>query len=165
MYPIRLNAIQPRAFRRQLTNDDSHPTFLLCCPIVCSHPATHRLRDMPRGIIPYQQQCSLAFFGQSATDPIEKLCSSARYWPATHEPQPYLFGICPQQPVTAHCFRIFITLIDCVFYQPQRFSLSPTVQPGLRKATPPYFICIPQDPIRVPVGQSDQSLTRLFLRT
>ena len=127
MYPMRLNAIQPRAFRRQLTNDDSHPTFGLYFPIVCSQPATHRLRDMPRGIIPDQQQGFLAFFGQSATDPIEKLCRNARYWPATHEPQPYFFGICPQHPITANCFRIFIPPIGSVFYQPQRFSLSPTV--------------------------------------
>src|SRR5215204_1803915 len=163
--PMRLNAIQPRAFRRQLTNDYSHPTFLLGFPIACPHPATHRLRDMPRCIIPYQQQGFLAFFDQSATDPIEELCSNARYWPATHEPQPYLFGICSQHPVTANCFRIFIILIDRVFYQPQRFTVRPTVQPGLSKSTPPYFIYIPQYPVRVLLGQSYQSLTRLFLRT
>jgi hypothetical protein len=52
-----------------------------------------------------------------------------------------------------------------VFSQPQRFTLGPPVQPGLRKAPPPYFISIPQSPIRVPVGQSSQSLTCLFLRT
>ena len=162
---MRLNAIQPRACGRQLTHDYSHPTFLLGCPIVCSHPDAHRLRDMPRGIIPDQQQGFLASFGQSATDPIEKLCRNARYWPATHEPQPYLFGICPQHPVTAHGFRIFIILIDSAFYQPQRFTLAPTVPPGLSRATPPYFICITQYPIRVLFGPSDQPVPCLFLRT
>lgn len=161
---MRLNAIQPRAFGRQLTHEYSHPTFLLGFPIVGSHPDPHRLRDMPRGIIPDQHQGFLAFFDQSPTDPIEKLCSNTRYWPAPHEPQPDLFSICSQPPITANCFGIFIILIDRVFSQPQRFTVSPTVQPGLSKSTPPYFICIPQDPIRVPVGQSDQSLTRLFLR-
>lgn len=164
MCPIRLNSIQPRAFRRQLTNEYSHPTFLLCFLIVGSHPATHHLRDMPRGIIPYQQQCFLAVLDQSTTDPSEKFCSNDRYWPATHEPQLYLFGICSQHSVTANGFRLFILLIDPVFYQPQRFSLSPTMQPGLSKATPPDLIYIPQYPIRVLLGQADQSRTRLFLR-
>ena len=162
--PMRLNAIQPRAFRRQLTHDDSHSPLLLGFPIVCSRPATHRLRDRPRGIIPYQQQCLLAFLDQSSTDPLEKLCRNTRHWPATHEPQPDLFAICAQQPVTANGLRIFIRLIDRVLYQPQRVSLRPTVQPGLSEATPPDFIYITQYPGRVLVGQTDQSLTRLFLR-
>jgi hypothetical protein len=120
-------------------------------------------------MIPDQQQGLLAFFGQSTTDPIEQLWRNARDGPATHEPQPYLFGICPQQPVTTPGFRLFIPLSNSVFYQsvfyqPQRFSLSPTVQPGLSQATPPYFTCIPQYPRRVLLGQVARPFTRLFLR-
>lgn len=164
VYPMRLNSIQPRAFHGQLTNDYSHTTFLLCFSVVCSHPTTHCLRDVPRSIIPYQQQRFLSLFDQSSADPVDKLCRNARYWPAAHKPQPYLFGIGSQHPVTANRFRVGIALIDSLLYESQRSFISPTVQRRLSKTTPPYFIYITQYPVRVLLGQSDQSLTRLFLR-
>lgn len=162
--PMRLNAIQPGAFGRQLADEDSHSFLSLCFSVVCPDPAPYRLGEVPRGIIPDHQQRGLPFSCQLPQDPVEKFRRQTRYGPATNKPQPNLFPISSQQPITANCLGVWISLINRLLYEPQRFCFSPTVHRRLSKTTPPDFISISQNPLRVLFGQSDQAVPRLFLR-
>jgi hypothetical protein len=162
--PMRLNAIQPWTFGRQLAYEYSHSVLSFGFSVVCPHPTPYRLGEVPRGIIPDNQQSFLPFFCQLPQHPVKKLCRKTRYGPTTNKPQPNLFAISSQQPIAAHGLGVWIRLISSLLYEPQRFCLSPTVHRWLSKTTPPDFIYIPQNPLRVLFGQSDQAVPRLFLR-
>ena len=162
--PMRLNAIQPGAFGRQLAYEYSHSFLSFRFPVVYPNPAPYRLGEVPRSIIPDNQQSFLPFFGQLPQHPVEKLCRKTRYGPTTNKPQPNLFDIRSQQPITAPSLGVGIRLIRSLLYEPQRFCLSPTVQRRLSKTTSPDFIYISQHPFWVLCGQADQSVLGLFLR-
>jgi hypothetical protein len=162
--PMRLNSIQPWAFGRQLADEYAYSFLSFCFAVVCPNPAPYRLGEVPRGVIPDNQQSFLPFFCQLSQHPVEKLCRKTRYGFATNKPQPDLFAISSQQPITANCLGAWISLISSLLYEPQRFCLSPAVHRRLSKTTPPDFIYIPQNPLRVLFGQPDQAVARLFLR-
>jgi len=164
VHPMRLNAIQPWAFGRQLAEEDAHSFLSFCFSVVCPNPALDRLGEVPRGIIPDNQQSFLPFFCQLPQPPVEKLGCKTRGGPTANKPQPNLFAISSQQPITANCLGVWISLISRLLSEPQRFCLSPAVPRRLSQTTPPDFIYLPQNPLRVRFGQPDQAVARLFLR-
>src|SRR5712692_242315 len=87
MHPMGFDAIEPRAFRRQLTHEDSYPVSFSCLSIVPPYPIPHRLREMPTGIVPHQQQCFLPFLFQLLTHPAQKPAGERRHGPALDEAQ------------------------------------------------------------------------------
>jgi hypothetical protein len=135
--PMRLNAIQPWAFGRQLADEDAYSLLSFCFSVVCPNPALYRLGEVPRGIIPDNQQSFLPFFCQLPQHPVEKLGRKTRYGPPTNKPQPNLSAISSQQPITAHGLGVWIRLLSSLLYEPQWFCLSPTVHRRLSQTTPP----------------------------
>ena len=110
VHPVRLDPIQPRAFHRQLTPDDSHSTGTLGLPVMSTNPLAHGLRDVPRSIVPNQQQRFLAFTSQPLTNPSQKLCRHPGDGSALHKPQPEFLRVSAQQPVTREGLRIRVRL-------------------------------------------------------
>src|SRR5689334_12878633 len=51
MYPMRFNAIEPRAFYRQPAKQDSHSALRFCLSVLFPNPIPHFATTMPRGII------------------------------------------------------------------------------------------------------------------
>src|SRR4029453_11371841 len=115
--PMRLNAIQPWAFGRQLADEDSHSFLSFCFSVVCPDPAPDRLGEVPRGIIPDNQQSFLPFFCQLPQHPVAKLGRKTRYGPPTNKPQPNLSAISSQQPITAHGLGVWIRLLSSLLYE------------------------------------------------
>ncbi len=67
MYPLGLDWVEPRTFRRQ----NAHPFALsLDLLVLLSDPGPHLLAVMPGGIIPDQKPASLALLLQSSADPL-----------------------------------------------------------------------------------------------
>ena len=76
MDPFGLDAIEPRALDRQGTHHHAAAASLLDVPVVRLEPGPHGLADVPRGLVPDQQQGGFAFGGQPGRQPGEKLASS-----------------------------------------------------------------------------------------
>ena len=131
MYPMRFNAIEPRAFHRQLANNDSHPAFLFGSSVVSTNPVTHFTATVPRGIVPYQQQGFLAFLLQLFNDPHQKLDGDHRDRSAFDKPQPYFFRVCSKQPITGNRLRIGVGFLGAQLLKPQPLSIRPTMKSGL----------------------------------
>ena len=87
---------------RQGTHHHAAAACLLDVPIVRLEPRPHGLADVPRGIIPDQQQGSFAFRGQPCRQPGEKLRRHRTDWPPIHKAEEHGPG-CPR--VTAHNTR------------------------------------------------------------
>src|SRR6266545_7825033 len=104
-------AIEPRAFRRKLTHEDSYPLSFSCLSIVPPYPIPHRLREMPTGIVPHQQHCFLPFLLQLLTHPAQTPAGERSHGPALDEAQPELFRICPQYPVTCQCLGVGVGFV------------------------------------------------------
>lgn len=164
VHPMRLNAIQPGAFGRQLADEDSYAFRSFGFAIVCPYPAPYCLGEVPRGIIPDNQQSFFPFFGQLSRQPVEPLGRQTRYGPPLNKPQPNLFAVSSQHPIAAHGLRGWGRPLRRVLYKPQRFCLRPPVQRRLSKTTPPDFSYISQNPVRVLFRHSEQAVPRLFFR-
>ncbi len=71
MYPLGLDWVEPRTFRRQKKGQNAHPFALsLDLLVLLSDPGPHLLAVMPEGIIPDQKPASLALLLQSSADPL-----------------------------------------------------------------------------------------------
>ena len=73
MDPFGLDPIEPGTLCRQSAHDHATAAVPLDAPIVRLEPGLHGLADMPRGIIPHQQQRGFAFGGQPVRQPRQKL--------------------------------------------------------------------------------------------
>ncbi len=160
--PVRFNAIEPRTFRRQLTNDDSHTTFPFCLSVMSTNPVSHFAADMPRGIVPNQKQCFLTLLLQLLNYPRQKSYGYRRNGPPLDKPQPYLFSVCSQQPITSNCLRIDLCFLGTPLLKPQPFTICPAMQSGLGQSRPPDFIDIAKHPVFVSLSQANQPVARLF---
>ena len=65
MGPFGLDPIEPRALDRQGTHHHTAAASLLDMPVVRLEPRPHGLADVPRGIVPDQQQGGFAFGGHN----------------------------------------------------------------------------------------------------
>jgi hypothetical protein len=74
MDPFGLDPIEPGALNRQGTHHHATATGLLDVPVVRFEPGPHGLADVPRGVVPDQQQGGFAFGGQPRRQPREKPC-------------------------------------------------------------------------------------------
>ena len=63
MDPFGLDPIEPGALNRQGTHHQATAAGLLDVPVVRLEPGPHGLADVPRGIVPDQQQGGFAFGG------------------------------------------------------------------------------------------------------
>ena len=94
MHPLGLNWIEPGALGRQGTNKDAcaFPRFQTG-PVVRSDPLLYHLADVPTGVVPHQNQNSLAPLRQLFAAPLQKLGRDAADRPAIHKPQPHLLDL------------------------------------------------------------------------
>lgn len=71
MDPLGLDPIAPRTLDRQGTPHHAAAAGLLAVPVVGLDPGTHRVADVPRGMVPAPQQGGCAFGGQPGRQPRE----------------------------------------------------------------------------------------------
>src|SRR5829696_6359003 len=142
MTPVGFDTIEPGAFRRQLADDNSHAPVLFCLSVVSPNPPLHFMANMPRGIVPDQQPRLLSLLLQVFQDPPQEVESERRHWPALDKPQPELFRVGSQYPITRKGFRIRVCLLGAPLLQAKWCPLCPAVHPRVGQARPPDFIGI-----------------------
>ena len=154
--PVRFDPIQPRTFRGQLADKDADTTIPLGHFIVRANPVPHLATDVPRGVVPDQEQRCFALLLQPFTGPGQKLCRDTGDWTASDKAQPDLFPIGAQESVTSDGLRIRVLLFRLLCQEPHRLVWRPRLQVRLLKARPPDFIFIGQNPVWMPAGEADQ---------
>lgn len=96
MFPLWFNPIEPGTFAWQLADQQSHAVRLPCLLVMHRDPGPHCLTDMPRRIVPDEQQRPFAFLGQRVGDPLQKLGSDMTDRSSIHEAKRYVSGVGPE---------------------------------------------------------------------
>ena len=74
MHPVRLHPIEPGALAGQVTGHETHIlALLLDLAVVRAYPITHRMTDVPGGIVPDHEQGFLVGLGQLLAAPAQRL--------------------------------------------------------------------------------------------
>ena len=85
MHPLRLDWIQPGALNWQVAKQDTDTlSALFDLPVVLMDPGSYHLANMPRSIIPNQDQHPEVHFSHFLTCPLQKLdrnCTNRIPWP------------------------------------------------------------------------------------
>src|SRR5215216_4781798 len=132
--PLGLYGVKPRTLLRKKTTHDPHALpALLDATIVLSEPSPYLFGDVPRSVVPDEQQNLLAdLLFELFQAPSEKLSGYGTDGPAVDETQPRL-PVDPGQiePVAGDGLRLGIILGDRLLKEAQRLALlAPTVQSG-----------------------------------
>src|SRR5450759_4623336 len=168
--PFGFNWVEPGTFGGQVTDQYPHTitlSFMLHLVVVFSDPLSNLFTHMPRCVVPYHHQHSLAPLPQFTAAPLQVAGGHCTYWPAIHKAQQHFIHILfrQPQPVTSNCFRVHLTFGYFFLDQAQRLLLlGPTVHPWLSYSAPPYLVLETKCPIPVLERQSYQQIPTLFFR-
>jgi hypothetical protein len=91
VYPLGLYGVEPRALLRKQAAHDPHPSFasaLLDPAVVLTQPAPELFGDVPRGVVPDEEQDLLAKSLESLGAPPKELGRYGTYGPSVHKSQP-----------------------------------------------------------------------------
>ena len=138
--PCGLDPIEPGALDRQRTHHHAAAACLLDVPIVRLEPCPHGLADVPRGMIPDQQQGGFAFSGQPCRQPGEKLRRHRTDWSPIHTAEEPVLCIRASQPITRDGFGLGIMPVRLVLVQAQWLLVCPGMEVGLGQTAPPHVI-------------------------
>ena len=164
MDPFGLDPIEPWALDRQGTHHHAAAACLLDVPVVCLDPGPHGLADVPRGIVPDQQQGGFAFGGQPGRQPGEKWRRHRTDRPPIDKAEEHALCIRASQPITRDRFGLGVVPVWLVLDQVDGLVVCPRMEIGLGEAAPPDFILKAQDPVGMPRRQGDQTIAPLFFR-
>ena len=118
MDPLRLNRVQPRALGRQETGQDTDSlSTALDVPVVLADPVPHLVTDVPRSVVPDQEQYADAHLVQLGTTPQQELDGDGTHGSTIDETQPHLFlrgtlcyGPAGQQAIAGQGLRLRVLL-------------------------------------------------------
>src|ERR671916_57665 len=157
--PLGLYGVKPRALLRKKTTHDPHALpALLDVAIVLPEPSPYLFGDVPRSVVPDEEQHLLADLFEFFQAPAEKLGRYGTDGPAVDETQPRLLVDLGQaEPIAGDGLRIGIVFSDRLLHEAQRLALlAPTVQSGQGQPTPPALVHKTHRPLRVGLCDSHQ---------
>src|ERR687897_3080773 len=163
--PLGRNGVQPRALLRKKTTHDPHALpALLDAAIVLSEPSPYLFGDVPRSVIPDEQQDLLADLLELLQAPSEKLNGYGTHRPAVDETQPRLpVDLGQIESVAGDGLRLGIVFGDRLLEEAQRLSLlAPTLQSGQGQPAPPALIQETHRPLGVGLCNSHQPVAPPF---
>src|SRR5215212_337570 len=106
--PLRFDGVQPRALlRKQATDDPYSLTALFDSAVVGTEPTPHFFGDVPRSVVPDENENLLANGLELSHAPLEKARRYRRNRPPVHEPDPRPIESGQVESVTAYGFRSF----------------------------------------------------------
>src|SRR5215217_9758890 len=106
--PLRFDGVQPRALLRKQATDDPHPiTALFDSAVVGTEPTPHFFGDVPRSVVPDENENLLANGLELSHAPLEKARRYRRNRPPVHEPDPRPIESGQVESVTTYGFRSF----------------------------------------------------------
>ena len=174
--PLRFDGVKPRALGRQIAADYSHSlALLLDLDVVRSDPASHLLANVPRSIVPRHQEGRLAPLCQTLTSPVQELGRYAAYRSALDKAQPDLLLdrlsrvirlTKPQEDtVDGQGLRVGIVFSDVLLDQLQgSVFVGPSEEPRSLEPAPPGLVLKAQYPLGMTKRQTDQAISRPFVR-
>jgi hypothetical protein len=171
--PGRFDGVEPGALDRQVAGDDPDAVaVLLDLAVVVPEPVADLLADVPRCVVPDQEQGLLPVGVELAATPVEVVDGGGADGPAIDEPQPQpVGGVFPgrvgaqQQAIAGQRLGIRVVLRDRLLDQSERVVLlGPGPETGPGQPTPPDLILEPERPGGVTRGQTDQAVARTFFR-
>jgi hypothetical protein len=140
MDPFGLDPIEPGALDRQRTHHHAAAACLLDVPMVRLEPRPHSLADVPRGMIPDQQQGGLAVSGPPCRQPGEKRRRHRTDWPPI--PKAEEPGLClrASHPITRDGLGLGSMPVRLVLVQAPWLLICPGRAVGLGQTAPPDCI-------------------------
>jgi len=139
-HPCRFNAIEPRAFGRQLTDHQATATGALDPLVMSPDPGPDGAADVPGGVVPDQQERRLAIVGPPCSQPPEKLGGHQTDWPPVDNADQHGLGVGPQPAIAGERFGFGILPVRRVLDQAYGVTVCPGMQRRGGHAAPPDFI-------------------------
>jgi hypothetical protein len=113
VYPLGFYGVKPRALFGQKAAYDPHSfSTLLDFSIVRSEPAPDLFGDMPRSVVPDENQHLLAESLELFKAPLEKLGGYGTHGSTVHEPDPRLIELGHIEPIAGDGFRVRVVFGD-----------------------------------------------------
>src|SRR5215213_4613498 len=111
--PLRFDGVQPRALLGKQATDDPYPlTAFFDSAVVGTEPTPHLFGDVPRSVVPDENENLLANGFELSHAPLEKALRYRRNRPPVHEPDPRPIESGQVESVTAYGFRLGVVLGD-----------------------------------------------------
>src|ERR671912_2252529 len=170
VYPLGFYGVKPRALLGQKAAHDPHSRTALFDPaVVRPEPSPELLGDVPRSVVPDEQQNLLAHLFELLQAPLEKLSRYGRNRSSVYEAHPHVGDLGQVESVAAYGLRSFAGIIFCdrPLDEAQRVALlAPGVECGKRQAAPPAFVLEADGPgAGVLGGHFHQSVAPPFFRS
>src|SRR5215210_3698134 len=164
MNPLRLNGVQPRALLREEAAHDPHPLAAPFDPqVVPSEPSPDLFGDMPRGVVPDEEQDFLAPRLQFLAAPPEELCRYGTDGSPVHEPYPHVVEAWKVESVAGDGLRVGVVLGDRVLDHAMGLPLLGEAAEGRQgRPAPPALVLEANSPLGVAVGHFHQSVASPF---
>src|SRR5215217_3235429 len=123
---------KPRTVLRKKAADDPHSTAALFdVAVVFPEPPSDLFGDVPRSVVPYEEENLLSRRLEFLRTPREKPRRYATEGPAVHEAQPHPIHLRQVKPVTGYGLRLRVVLRDRSLDEAQGFAiLAPGAQGG-----------------------------------
>src|SRR5207248_5920506 len=163
--------VEPGAFGGQIASEQADALAgLLDLAVVLAHPRAHDLRVVPGGVVPDQQHGPLAARLGLLGTPTQEVNGHRADRAALDKAQPELLAAAGrgvpaarQETIAGQGFGVRVVTRDRLLDQSQRvLVILPGVQGRLSQPTPPHFILEAQEPLRMPLGQPDQTVAPGF---
>jgi hypothetical protein len=161
MHPLGFDGVEPRAFDGQRANQQAASVLgvIALCPtsafllfetlVVRSAPRFDSVAQVPRGVVPRDNQNPNTAVGQSGRDPLQKGNRHATHGAPRDKTQPHLVSVITPKAITGHRLRftVFGFGVFGFFMQAQGRSRCPSRKSGLSQARKPDFVFEAKSPI------------------
>src|SRR5215213_8485963 len=158
--PLRFDGVQPRALLGKQATDDPYPlTAFFDSAVVGTEPTPHLFGDVPRSVVPDENENLLANGFELSHAPLEKALRYRRNRPPVHEPDPRPIESGQVESVTAYGFRLGVVLGDRPLDEARGLALlGPGVERGQGHPAPPALVQEAHRPLGVGSGDFHQSV-------
>jgi len=167
MQPFGLDRIEPRALDRQVTDEQADTvTRALDLPVVRPDPGTDDLGVVPGGVVPDQQDGALALSRSLGGAPVQEVDRHGAHGAAVDETQPERLAASPvgipgagQEAITGQGFGVGVIARDRLLDQSEAVVVVlPGVQGRTGQSAPPDLVLEAEQPVRMGLGQPDQTV-------
>jgi hypothetical protein len=165
VYPLGLYGIEPRTLLGQKAAHYPHSApAVLDFSVVRSEPAPDLFGDVPAGVVPDENQHSVACRLQLLATPRKESRGYGTHWPPIHEPQPPLLLEFGQiEAIAGYGLRLRVIFGYRALDETLGLAfLAPATQSRQGYPAPPALVQETHRPLRTGLGEANQSVAASF---
>jgi hypothetical protein len=133
--------------------------------IVGFDPLLHRLADVPRGMVPDEQEGTFALDRNVCGEPREQGAGDHAEGSSLHKAPQHVVGCRYRESISGKGVAFWVLGRDRLFHQADGLIIAPGMHVRLGCTAPPYFICAAPREVRMVHGHLDQAVPAVLFRS